>query len=190
MPWCACLLSCRDTWLPAHCPVRACASLTYPFLESYLLSLQSGDLVRRGGLALSRYVRLSLWLHPSASHCTGCAYCLLSVLCAVCGNTSCCRQSTATLCTVHTVVLRNMLTVEAQAWVRCLLQLCKTICGAGAGEAQQAAAGPPRALPLSVGAAAEDRLPEQPLRAPGGALRLPVHLPRLQPLLLLPRQVL
>ena len=83
-----------------------------------------------------------------------------------------------------------MLTVEAQAWARRLLHLCKTTCGAGAGEAQQAAAGPPQALPLSVGPAAEDGLPEQPLRAPSGALRLPVHLTRLQPLLLLPRQVL
>jgi hypothetical protein len=116
------------------------------------------------------------------------ACCLSCVLCVA--NTWCCRQSTATLCTVHTVVLRSMLTVQAQAWARCLLQLCKTRCSAGEGEAQQAAAGPPRALPLSVGAAAEDGLPEQPLRAPSGALRLPVHLTRLQPLLLLPRQVL
>jgi len=41
-----------------------------------------------------------------------------------------------------------------------------------------------------MGAAAEDRLPEQPLRAPSGALCLFVHLARLQSLLLLSRQVL
>ena len=56
--------------------------------------------------------------------------------------------------------------------------------------AQAAAAPASPEVPRSVGAAAENRLPEQPLCAPSRALCMLVYLPRLQPGLLLTGQVL
>ena len=46
--------------------------------------------------------------------------------------------------------------------------------------ASTAAASAPSEVSCSLGATAEDWLSKQPLCAPGGALRLLVHLPRLQ----------
>ena len=56
--------------------------------------------------------------------------------------------------------------------------------------ASAAVASAPSEVPCSLGAAAEDWLPEQSLCAPGGALCMLVHLSRLQPGLLLAGQVL
>ena len=56
--------------------------------------------------------------------------------------------------------------------------------------AQAAVASAPSEVPCSVGPAAEDRLPEQPLCAPGRALCMLIHLPCLQPGILFAGQVL